>query len=389
MNNQFFQQLHAVAQHTPMSLLIAPDGPDRLSVTILPRPTGAASGKKGFSQPITCKGTPVELDAELPAKLVEYGNAVNNVRASFNLPLNEVEAERQKADKKAERDAAKKAEEEAEEKRKAEAAEKRKAAKEAAAREAAEAAEKRRLAREAKKNATAGAAPSEAAPEDEQAEKARLVEAARTLLSTHGKKLNRELFIKKVKGGRRYERLFASFRELLDAAAPAASNLTLPGATNPPEQDPASTAQATDEAATPPTPPAQPPAVVEPPAPPKPEPKRIAVDMAGVMLETLTSHHAVGDSVTLAFYPIQPLVVRAIIEVSEAEVHFQLGAWPVHDGEWNSLGVLVYTEPQPGDTLEVGAQHRRVVAVEDGRVLTIALPPKPATAAAPTTAVEA
>lgn len=381
--NQFFQQLHAVAQHTPMSLIITPQGDDRLSVIIMPKPKGEAANKKGLSQPITCLGTPAELDAELPAKLLEYAARVNDVRASFNLPLNDVDAEKKKAEARERKAAEKKAEEEAEAKAKAEAAQKRKDA--AAARKAAKAGDAPPAT-----EAGAGGTPA-AATETEAQERARLVEEARTLLAKHGKKLKREMFLKKVKGGRRYERLFASFRELLDAAAQddlplgeaIAPKVTLPGSTATADSSTDdSAAQAKDDAESSSSPPVSMPAAADPPpVQAKPEPTPIAVDMAGNVLPGMQRRAEVGDAVTLEGHP-EPLAVFAVSpNAGHTEDRYIFRAWPLHDGEWNALDAWLYTEPKVGETIEINGKPRRVLLIENGAVMTIPVAARPATQA--------
>src|SRR5882672_9298189 len=61
----FFKSLYDVARHTPMSMIITPQGA-RLRVIIMPKPGKDAKEASALSKPIEATGTPEELDAELP-----------------------------------------------------------------------------------------------------------------------------------------------------------------------------------------------------------------------------------------------------------------------------------------------------------------------------------
>jgi hypothetical protein len=253
-----FQDLYAVARHTPFTIIVTPQG-ERLSLIIQPRPSGDAEDRKGLAAPIKAVGTPAELDAELPAKLREYAERVNEVRATIDLPLDAVDAEKAKQSKKTERaqkraDAKKKAEADAEAKRKARAdAKAKRKADEEAKRKAAADKRAKTLAdkKKAKESAGAGiklpgatgaqpaaagreiawpfptgtrvpiAAPA-AAKEPKHLDglpgKDDCLLDYRNLKRVHGAALTRRLFIKKSDTGRRYEKLWPNWGKFIKEA---------------------------------------------------------------------------------------------------------------------------------------------------------------------------
>lgn len=249
----FFRSLHAVARHTPLHIIVAPNG-EQLRLIVTPKPSGDAADNPALAKPFTATGTPEELDAELPEVLRRYTESVNDLRARLDLPLDELDAAKakvaKKEDKKAERERQKKEEEE----RRSAAA--KKAAETRAANAAAAKEEKERKAREraeakaAKKAGKVGAGiqvpgqtapagkpdPLEwpfptgsrvdgvSAPAEEGNHRADLPgkpECLRdyaNLARVHGDKLTRRLFIKKAKTSRRYEKLWANWEKFVKDA---------------------------------------------------------------------------------------------------------------------------------------------------------------------------
>ena len=47
----FFQNLFAVARHTPLNVIITPNG-EQLSVIVMPKPSGDAADNPALSKPI-------------------------------------------------------------------------------------------------------------------------------------------------------------------------------------------------------------------------------------------------------------------------------------------------------------------------------------------------
>lgn len=245
-----FKELYEVARHTPFTMIITPAG-ERLSIIIQPRPTGDADDRKGLAAPIKAVGTPEELDAELPAKLREYAEQVNEVRAQIELPTAAVDAEKATTSKKAARKATraekKKAAKDAKEAKKTAA---KKAQAEKLAKKQADDAERKRK-KDAKKSgkkielpgasSSVNPAPTWPFPTGEKAAakpatptagarsesvraglpgKAECIKDYEQLKLKFGDKLTRLKFIKKASTGRRYERLWKNWEEFVkDATA--------------------------------------------------------------------------------------------------------------------------------------------------------------------------
>jgi PRTRC genetic system protein E len=144
--NTMFRDLYAVARHTPLHLIIAPNG-EQLKIIVTPKPSGDAANNNALAKPFSAIGTPEELDREFPAALARYAGAVNELRTSLELPLDELEAAKKKASAKDEKKAARSsAQEEEEAKRRSEGA--KKAAETRAQKAAGAKAEKERKAKE-------------------------------------------------------------------------------------------------------------------------------------------------------------------------------------------------------------------------------------------------
>jgi len=241
----FFRHLHAVARHTPLHIIITPNG-EQLRLVVTPKPSGDAADNPALAKPFTAVGTPEELDAELPEVLRKYTESVNDLRMKLDLPLDALEQAKKKVAEKADKKAEKAKQEKEEAERRSEAA--KKAAETRAANAAAAAAEAERKKKEkedakaakklAKAGGKAGAAPTgtgiqlpgatatqpPAAPEDTVAHRADLPGKAEcirdyTQLKTkHGDKLKRKLFIKKAETGRRYEKLWPNWEKFVKEA---------------------------------------------------------------------------------------------------------------------------------------------------------------------------
>lgn len=237
-----FQAIFPVARHTPLNIIVTPNG-ERLSIIVIPKPSGDASDNPALSKPLSFVGTPEDLDREFPEQLRLYAESVNDLRTRLELPLSDLEAAKAKAAKKdaaktdkeskkaaetkARSDAAKKAAET----RAAKAEEKRKA-KEATARKRAES----RAARKADKTrinlpgtaAPAGKAVNEwpfptgthaapktgskktAKPNPDLPGKAECIADYKALVARYGRQLTRKGFIKQAPTKRRYEKLWAN-----------------------------------------------------------------------------------------------------------------------------------------------------------------------------------
>jgi PRTRC genetic system protein E len=258
-----FKHLYEIARHTPLHLIITPNGP-QLRIIVTPKP-GGTSDSSALAKPFSVAGTPEELDAEFPAALAQYTSAVNDVRKSLDLPLDALEAEKKKTAKKDEAKA------ERERRAKAEAEARSAAAKKAAETRAENAAKKkteeearkkaRTEARAAKKNKTAAlpgateplpSSPQPAAPSGTQTSRPFPTGAAAIAADTaatprpglpgkpecikdyeqlklvHGDKLTRRLFIKKAETGRRYEKLWPNWEKFVKEAG-AQRDLPLAG----------------------------------------------------------------------------------------------------------------------------------------------------------------
>ncbi len=226
-----FQELYGVARHTPLTIIITPQG-DKLSVIVTPRPDKAGAKEGELSKPIQAIGTPAELDAELPAKLREYAAAVNGLRTKLELPTASITAKTAKAKPARSTPKAKKAPAPKPKK----AAKPKPAKKPVKAKAAKKAAPKPRVqlpgAAKAKKPAKSAPTPRAGLPTRED-----LVVACRALIAKHGVvKIDREFFIKHVKSGRRYERLFTTFKEMVASAQKPAAAEKAPR-TSPAEKD--------------------------------------------------------------------------------------------------------------------------------------------------------
>jgi len=207
-----FQDLYAVARHTALTLIVTPQG-DKLSVIITPHP-GKDGAKQGeLSTPIQAVGTPEELDAELPGRLREYAEAVNSMRLKLDLPTAAIAAAATAAKPKATAARSTPA-------RKAKKPAKAKPAKKATATPRVKLPDVTRLRTEARERRRTKPTPRAGLPTRED-----LVVACRALIAKHGvEKIDREFYIRHVKSGRRYERLFETFKEMVALAEkPAAA----------------------------------------------------------------------------------------------------------------------------------------------------------------------
>jgi PRTRC genetic system protein E len=434
--SDFFQQLYAVARHTPMTLLITPRG-DRLHVIVTPKPSGDAGDNPGFAQPIVAIGTPAELDAELGGKVREYGEKVNDVRASIKLPIEAVDAERNKATKKS---AAKDKREEKKKAAASAAAKKtadRKAAKDKRIAEAKAKKDAAKAKRDAKKGtkppaggqiklpgkstakpAVKPAAAKKAAPAPKAKKpaatgklgprsllpgKPECIADYKALSAKLGTKLSRKSFIKGAVTKRRYEKLWDSWEAFIAAAAqlelpldsatgayPAGAGVSTSVAVSRTQIIPedawpfpgskGSKAQAADSALE--SPPDSAASAVLPPAAAEPPLMPDVVDQAGELLfPSAQPRLTVGQIVTVpghGNFPIREIVkVRNKISCN-VETHYVIDAWPVFDLSWKPLGFWHYhTEPKVGDTIMRGSddQEFRVIEVDGDEIM--ASPVKP------------
>lgn len=271
-----FKELHAVARHTPLHLVITPQEGGQLKVVVTPLPTGKAKDYEGLSKQFYAIGTPEDLDAEFIPKLNEYASKVNDARAQMSLP--EISIEKTKAAGKAEKRAsakAEKAQKKADAKKKKEDA--KAAAKAESARKAQEAADRKAAKKTAKSGAGQGrielpgaAAEAKAPPVPEEKKgylaslpgKPEVLADYRALVAKHGKeKVGRKFFIKKAETGRRYEKLWQNWADFMKEAA----QLELPLA-QPPAVAPETAAPAPQQSEAP-----------KPAPPPAPEVKRVPV----------------------------------------------------------------------------------------------------------------
>jgi PRTRC genetic system protein E len=224
-----FQDLYAVARHTPLSILITPNG-EQLSVIITPKPSGDASDNPALARSIKAVGTPAELDAELPAKLREYTDKVNDLRTAIDLPIEALNEAQAKAGKK--KAATPKA---AAKPKPAASAKPKKAAKPKPAKKAAPKAPaaKKKItlpgqAKSAKKHAPV--------PRSSLPGKPECIADYVELKPKLGDALTRRKFIKTAKTGRRYEKLWTNWEEFvkeaskISAAPPAPATASLPAA---------------------------------------------------------------------------------------------------------------------------------------------------------------
>lgn len=243
-----FTELHAVVRHTPLTLICTAQG-ERLSIIITPRPGKNAEGNAALSAPIRAVGTPAELDAELPAKLVEYTEKINALRLAIDLPVDAIDAATAKAGKKA---TAKPTPPAA-----------KKPAKKAAPPPAAKQASTPKPEKQPEVKLPGTTKAKRASPVNLTRED--LVAACRELIAKHGDNFDREFFIKHVKGGRGYERKFDSFKQMITLAQqvelPLGETSAPAGETPPPAStEPAATPAAQTAVSTPPEAPAPAPA---------------------------------------------------------------------------------------------------------------------------------
>jgi PRTRC genetic system protein E len=63
-----FRDLYAVARHTPLHLIITPNG-EQLKIIVTPKPSGDAADNPALAKPFSAIGTPEELDREFPEAL--------------------------------------------------------------------------------------------------------------------------------------------------------------------------------------------------------------------------------------------------------------------------------------------------------------------------------
>jgi PRTRC genetic system protein E len=207
--NAMFQDLYAVARHTPISILVTPNG-EQLSVIITPRPSGDAADNPALARSIKAVGTPAELDAELPAKLREYTNKVNELRTTIDLPieaLNEAQAKAGKKKKKA-----------ADKPKAAASTKPRKAVKLKAARKAAPKAPapKKKITLPGQSKSAKKHAP---VPRSSLPGKPACIADYVALKPKLGDALTRRKFIKTAKTGRRYEKLWTNWEEFVKEAS--------------------------------------------------------------------------------------------------------------------------------------------------------------------------
>lgn len=90
-----FRELHAVARHTPMTLIVTPHG-DQLRVIVIPKPGDDAPKDSALHKPLSFLGTPEELDtfsAEAIAQIGAYAAGTNALREKLDLPTDAVAAE--------------------------------------------------------------------------------------------------------------------------------------------------------------------------------------------------------------------------------------------------------------------------------------------------------
>lgn len=279
-----FQALFPVARHTPLNVIITPNG-ERLSVIVIPKPSGDAADNPALAKPLSFVGTPDDLDREFPEQLRQYAEKVNDLRTALDVPLDALEEAKRKAAKKDTAKAEREKKKEQESKARSDAAKKAaetRAAKAEEKKRAREAANKKRLAarddanrkrREARAQkadtgsaskitlpgATAPAKPATAkpTPASNKPGKPECIADYRALHKQFGDLLTRRGFIKQAKTGRRYEKLWKNWEDFIAEA----NQLALPlSARKTSEASPAPAAVAASAqpaaSATPPPPPA-------------------------------------------------------------------------------------------------------------------------------------
>ena len=206
-----FQDLYAVARHTPLSILVTPNG-EQLSVIITPKPSGDASDNPALAKSIKAVGTPAELDAELPAKLREYTSKVNELRTAIDLPIEALNEAQTKAGKK--KSAAPKP---AAKPRPAASAKPKKAAKPKVAKKSAPKAAqpKKKITLPGQSKSTKKHTPT---PRSSLPGKPECLKDYAALKAKLGDALTRRKFIKTATTGRRYEKLWANWEAFIKEA---------------------------------------------------------------------------------------------------------------------------------------------------------------------------
>lgn len=219
----FFQELFPVARHTPMSIIVTPNG-TQLTVIVTPKPSGDAEDNPALASPIKMVGTPADLDKEFADALRTYAGKVNELRTAIDLPTEALDAETVKAAKGKSRDKGSKRS----------AAAKRTPEKRAAKAERDQAAAAKRTASAKKAAATRAAKDSRIKPPGAGAETKKAVTPRsslpgkpecladlKELFPKLGADLTRRSFIKKAKTGRRYEKLWTNWEAFIDEGMPA------------------------------------------------------------------------------------------------------------------------------------------------------------------------
>jgi len=222
-----FQELYAVARHTPLSILVTPNG-EQLSVIITPKPSGDASDNPALAKSIKAVGTPAELDAELPAKLREYTDKVNELRTTIDLPI-EALSEAQAKAKKGSKPKSNTAPKPAAKPKPAPSAKPRKAAKPKAARKTAPKAPapKKKITLPGQSKSAKKHAP---IPRSSLPGKPDCLADYKELKAKFGDALTRRKFIKTANTGRRYEKLWANWEAFIKEAG-ASTKSAAPAAT--------------------------------------------------------------------------------------------------------------------------------------------------------------
>lgn len=235
-----FAELYAVARHTPLTIIVTPRG-ERLQVIIVPKPGDDAEDNPSLSKPISALGTPEELDAELPAEIIRYVDAVNQLRCKIDLPIDAVDEEASTAEKKA-----------------AKKAEKKSTATPAAPRiptsrpAAKKTAKRPGIAKESTTGSNTAPAPKKAKvakhpklasqkPKVDRGTREQCVEDGKEYVRLIGEaKPSRVLFVKFARTGRRYEKIWSSFSAFITEIRGEAPATTEPGTTdqNPESESP-------------------------------------------------------------------------------------------------------------------------------------------------------
>lgn len=226
-----FQELYDVAKHTPLTLAITPRG-EKLHVMIIPRPPEGKTDA-ALSQPISALGTPAELDAELPAALLQYCQKVNDARTRIDLPIEALDGVTGKVKKK-DTDAASNT-------KKTETSARTNAAKPPRPAKAAPSPKPATVKLPAVPSARAAGKPKPAKhpplpaskPKIDKATKEQCLDDGRDyLLRIGAAKPSRVLFIRFAKSGRRYEKMWSSFADFIDAVRERLPGAAPAGETN-------------------------------------------------------------------------------------------------------------------------------------------------------------